>query len=371
MTEMKFMDKSTALNEFLSRNRIDMADWEKSGLLWEQLQAIAEDHDKQFDYLRDSAELSARVIQRFTGVHSVRWRVKDTEHLLEKIVRKRAKDEKKYQTIDEYNYFEIVRDLVGLRALHLFKDDCFSIDEQLRSTWDPAEDPIAYVREGDPADLRDRFAALGFSVKQHPAGYRSVHYVCATQPMKRKVYAEIQVRTIFEEAWSEIDHRVRYPNFSDNELVSYFLAIFNRLAGSADEMGTFIQELTRTLTYSEQDIARANSEKEEALAVVENMIFEIDELKKQGVDSDVKIASLRSEVEKLRSLSTGGISTYKEESLLMSAAARGFDPVVGRTLKSAASIMNEKEMMRLLINSSQLSLAERMEKDAMRNFNCN
>jgi hypothetical protein len=59
---------------------------------------------------------------------------------------------------------------------------------------------------------------------------------------------ELQVRTIFEEAWSEIDHRVRYPRVSDEELLEQFLAIFSRLAGSADEMGTFIKQLSLHLT---------------------------------------------------------------------------------------------------------------------------
>jgi ppGpp synthetase/RelA/SpoT-type nucleotidyltranferase len=168
-------------------------------------------------------------------VHSVRWRVKDTDHLLEKIIRKCAEGHKKYKNVDSKNYFEIVSDLVGLRALHLFKDDCFSIDSDLRRTWTPSEPPIAYVREGDPPDLTKKFGEHGFEVKEHPAGYRSVHYIFLTQPFQRKVFAEIQVRTIFEEGWSEIDHRVRYPNFSNDQLVSYFLTIFNRLAGSADE----------------------------------------------------------------------------------------------------------------------------------------
>lgn len=292
------------LENFLLNNRIEKSVWVKSALKWEQLQAIASDHEAQREQLRDSAEFFARVIQRFPAVHSVRWRVKDTEHLLEKIVRKRADGQEKYMAINESNYFEIVTDLVGLRALHLFKDDCFSIDERLRRVWSPAETPIAYVREGDPQDLVDRFKQLGLEVKPHPAGYRSVHYVCSTQPMHRKVFAEVQVRTIFEEGWSEIDHRVRYPNFSDNQLVSYFLTIFNRLAGSADEMGTFVQGLTRAVGDFESELTDANREKEEALATMESLLSEIDTVKKQGADDKNTVRSLQNEVAKLRHLNS-------------------------------------------------------------------
>lgn len=161
------MKKEMALQDFLSRNRIETKVWNKSALKWEQLQEIAADHEQHSERLRDSAELFARVIQRFPDVHSVRWRIKDSEHLMEKIVRKRAAGQEKYMSIDQSNYYEVVTDLVGLRVLHLFKDDCFSIDDQLRTVWTPAETPIAYVRDGDPKDLMDRFNKLGLEVKLH------------------------------------------------------------------------------------------------------------------------------------------------------------------------------------------------------------
>ncbi|EKH2437192.1 hypothetical protein O4M18_004240 [Escherichia coli] len=87
----------------------------------------------------------------------------------------------------------------------------------------------------------------GCRIKLHDAGYRSVHYVIKTRPIKDEIFTEIQVRTIFEEGWSEIDHRIRYPDISDDHLINHFLMIFNRLAGSADEMGAFIFELKETI----------------------------------------------------------------------------------------------------------------------------
>lgn len=296
------MNPSITFDDFLKRNRVSQEIWKKGALDWDCMRAIAADHDAQGEHLRDAAELFARVIQRFPAVHSVRWRVKDTEHLLEKIVRKRAEGNEKYKDLTDKNYFEIVTDLVGLRALHLFKDDCFIIDSDLRSIWVPAEQPAAYVREGDPQDLTNRFHESGFEVKEHPAGYRSVHYVCATQPLQRKVFAEIQVRTIFEEGWSEIDHRVRYPHISHDQLVGYFLTIFNRLAGSADEMGTFVQGLTRALQASDSRISEANKQKEEALSAMDKMLADLEALKKQDVDMNKKLTALQQEVAKLRKL---------------------------------------------------------------------
>ena len=235
------------LQDFLNRNRIEESVWRKASISWETLEAIAEDHQSQLNQLQDAAEIFARAIQRISAVHSVRWRIKNADHLLEKIIRKRAKEIPKYLSINIENYFEVVTDLIGLRALHLFKGDCISIDQELQNIWTPIEKPIIYVREGDSNELVVHLGSEIFEIEKHPAGYRSIHYIFSTRPLNRTVFAEIQVRTIFEEGWSEIDHHIRYPNFSKNELVGYFLTIFNRLAGNADEMGTFVQGLTEEL----------------------------------------------------------------------------------------------------------------------------
>lgn len=294
--------------EFLQRNRISKETWDASGCDWEGLRAIAIDHLCHKASLSDSAEFFARIIQRLPQVHSVRWRIKDAEHLLEKIVRKRAEKIEKYLNLTRENYFEIVTDLIGIRALHLFKEDCFEIDAALRDQWDPIEVPVVYVRQGDSVELRDRFQQ-GFDIKEHPAGYRSIHYIFSIQPMKRRVVAEVQVRTIFEEGWSEIDHRVRYPNFTDNALVSYFLTIFNRLAGSADEMGGFVKGLVLALEDMQRQVADARKSSEESFAAMEQSLAEIEKLKQQDNASKGHIEKLKSEINQMRRTMEGAINS--------------------------------------------------------------
>jgi len=240
------MIKDLSLEEFRESNNIKSETWEKSNISWETLVEIGVDHEDSLQDLIASAEFMAKVIQGIDLVHSVRWRVKDTQYLLEKIVRKKAESNSKYQEISKDNYFHIITDLIGVRALHLFKNDCFKINEKLRPKWKIAENPLAYMRNGDQDDLRKKFKHLEFEIKDHPDGYRSIHYVFELSTFARKQYAEVQVRTIFEEGWSEIDHHIRYPNFLDDELVSHFLNIFNRWAGSADEMGSFVQGLNES-----------------------------------------------------------------------------------------------------------------------------
>lgn len=51
-------------------------------------------------------------------VHSVKSRMKDPEHLKDKIQRKL----KSGKTIDESNLFTVVNDLIGVRVLYLYQD---------------------------------------------------------------------------------------------------------------------------------------------------------------------------------------------------------------------------------------------------------
>ena len=190
------MIKDLKLIDFQERNNVKPEAWQKSNILWDDLLEIGIDHEKSISDLMDSAEFMVKIIQRIDHVHSVRWRVKEPEHLLEKIVRKRAKggeDNQKYEKISKDNYFDIVTDLIGVRALHLFKNDSFKIDKNLRATWETTEKPIVYMRAGDPDDFKSKFDQCVFEIKDHPAGYRSIHYVFKTQPLIRQQYAEIQV----------------------------------------------------------------------------------------------------------------------------------------------------------------------------------
>lgn len=284
---------------FLEKSNISEETWVKAKVDFSLLQEIGEDHKNNIDRLKKTAELYASLIQNYAAVHSVRWRVKDPVHVMEKIVRKKSEGIAKYNDISTENYYEKITDLVGVRAIHLFKDECFDIDTHLRSIGDPIETPIAYMRSGDEYFTKD-FQDRGFEIKIHPAGYRSIHYVFSTKPLLRTVLSEIQVRTIFEEGWSEIDHQIRYPNFSDNTLINYFLTIFNRMAGSADEMGSFVKGLITEIETYESKIIASGTENNKNAVEISKLFAALESSQEQNQQSKDTIKKLKEEVENLR-----------------------------------------------------------------------
>ena len=177
------------------------------------------------------------------------------------------------------NYKEKLTDLIGLRALHLFKEDWVFINDFITQNWDLKQNPVANYRKGDADDIIEFFKKKGCEPKEHKYGYRSIHYIIKTQPGKHIYYGEIQVRTIFEEAWAEIDHTIRYPYDKENRIFFQFLLILNRLSGSADEMGSFIKFLKAELDLRDKLF---NTQMQEKDALISDLETKIEKLDLQG-----------------------------------------------------------------------------------------
>jgi len=348
------------LEDFLERNRLTVADWANSGCNWETLSGIAKDHIANNDNLLTTAEMFARMIQRIEGVHSVRFRIKDVEHLLEKIIRKCCEGVEKYKRITAENYHEVVTDLVGIRALHLFKDDCFKIDEGIRKDWQLTEAPKAYVRAGDPDEFREALRAHGLEVEEHKAGYRSVHYVASSRPGKRDIYVEIQVRTIFEEGWSEIDHKIRYPNFSDNPLLAYFLTIFNRMAGAADEMGSFVQLLAEFASAVEEKQNAAESERDAAIIRMENALAHAKKSEEKSAEMSATLATLEAEMARLKRVAIDAIPLSSFAAGTVENSAK-MNRVLAQVLSNKMEESNLVRMARALGGTGAIQIAKTLE----------
>lgn len=229
---------------FFQRFEISQEHFASTGLCWDNLNEIYADYCKIVPLLEKEAEHIVSKLIDVPLVHSVRRRVKEPSHLIEKIIRKGAK----YQDlgINKTNYIQVVTDLIGIRVLHLFKDDWTKLHRSITDIWETKEIPQLNVRRGDykSQELEDKLKDIDCEIIIREYGYRSVHYLIGANISKnRETYVEIQARTVFEEAWSEIDHIIRYPYDTDNPILTEYLAIFNRIAGSADEMGMFIKKL--------------------------------------------------------------------------------------------------------------------------------
>jgi len=147
------------------------------------------------------------------SIYTIKHRIKDVDRLLDKLVQKEKKS-----VVDASNYQRKVDDILGLRIVCLRLSDVEKIEKYV--SFLSKEDKLLFVKgpvkkqtfvlpvnpgEGLPKDIDLQYS-----------GYSSIHYVVrlgkALRPTKelKALVAELQVRTLLEEAWGEIDHKYRY-----------------------------------------------------------------------------------------------------------------------------------------------------------------
>jgi putative GTP pyrophosphokinase len=312
---------------FLLAHNLDPKAYSATGLAWPALLDIRAHHVFQLPSLTSTGRYITERLTDVVGVHSLKMRIKDPDHLVAKIIRKSIQRPRTNITLQ--NYSKKITDLIGIRALHLFKEDWQPIHTAISHLWDLKERPIAYVRKGDSDVLAERFRASNCRVTEHQYGYRSVHYLDQSKLEKTPATAEIQVRTLFEEGWSEIDHQIRYPNDIANPIFADFLVIFNRLAGSADEIGSFIRFLKTHMAVREVQ------NREEKAAYNE----QINSLKAEIAELAINRKEKQELEKRLSALSQAGARTIVGGS----AVTYSFTPVLGKAITINADTMMKNQ----------------------------
>lgn len=171
------------------------------------------------------------------SIHSLKSRVKSREHLKEKLIRKSKRNE----LIDESNFFDKITDLAGVRVIHLHQEQFILINEAIneqcdKKNWVLVENPKAYT--WDP-ESKEFFEKLGLEVYQKESSYTSIHYL--VKPHAEFPFCcEIQVRTLFEEIWGEIDHSINYPVATTSIAIREQLRVLAKLVGAGSRLADAI-----------------------------------------------------------------------------------------------------------------------------------
>lgn len=173
-----------------------------------------------------------------TVIHSVKSRLKGEVNFIEKI--KRKKDTGRYLT--KNNIFSEITDCAGIRILHLHQQQYKEIHDFIKrkvkcKSWKLIEKPIAYTWDPESEVFFKSFD-LRTSVK--PSYYTSVHFLIAPANNQHGVCCEVQVRTLFEEIWGEIDHSINYPKASNKMASIEQLRVLSKLVSTGSRLADAI-----------------------------------------------------------------------------------------------------------------------------------
>jgi putative GTP pyrophosphokinase len=166
-------------------------------------------------------------------VHSYKSRLKDPDHLRAKLVRKRVEG----NPISPDNLFQRVTDLAGVRIIHLFQEHFEQIDNVIRlkvdgGDWVLGERPTAYTWDPEAAEF---FKKFDLDVTQKPTAYTSVHYLIRPRP-DSPLCCEVQIRTLFEEIWGEVDHRINYPVPTTSLACREQIRVLSKIVGAGSRL---------------------------------------------------------------------------------------------------------------------------------------
>jgi len=168
--------------------------------------------DQVYSSLNKSPKLSPLI-------HSIKTRIKEPTHLKEKLLRKMLESAEKGEKFDitKDNILVRINDLAGIRLLHIHTHQIKDINTVLRDLFDEQKLKIKekpFARTWDD-EYRKFFQSTGFETQSSETMYTSVHYIIESAS-RTPVTCELQVRTLMEEVWGEVDHRINYPDPVDS-----------------------------------------------------------------------------------------------------------------------------------------------------------
>lgn len=217
---------------------------------WEKL---TDEQKSEIDRLVDHYRFNQRVLGNFLVqvrvfldneklspfVHSTKSRLKDADHLRLKLARKylQALEKSEVFSITRENLFQRVTDLVGMRVLHLHTRQMERLHPLILEAFEEAQVPLVeppFARTWDD-ESREFFQKLGLKTEQSPSLYTSVHYVIQSNS-KTVLTAEIQVRTLAEELWGEVDHAINYPEPSELATCREQIKVLARVTSSCTRL---------------------------------------------------------------------------------------------------------------------------------------
>lgn len=183
-------------------------------------------------YFNEHADLNKKPLPI---IHSIKSRIKEDSHIIDKIERK----QKKGKQVTANNIFDEITDYIGVRVLHLYQQQFEVIHKAITSNtdWKLKETPKAMT--WDP-ESKLFYEALGIETEQRETYYTSVHYVIQPNNTNSVVSCEIQVRTLFEEIWGEIDHAINYPHKTSHTPTTEQLKVLSKLAATGTKLADSI-----------------------------------------------------------------------------------------------------------------------------------
>lgn len=162
-----------------------------------------------------------KYIKKYNPIEHIKTRIKDSDSIIRKLYNDSIE-------LSLENIENNINDIVGVRIVCAFKEDIYELIEILRRST-----TIRIIKEKNFLD------------SPKTTGYRSYHLIVEVpvELINGKTYvkAEIQIRTMAQDLWASLDHKLRYKNDECN------LIVREKLLKISDELSLIDNEMSNLL----------------------------------------------------------------------------------------------------------------------------
>jgi ppGpp synthetase/RelA/SpoT-type nucleotidyltranferase len=172
-------------------------------------------------------------------IYLTKYRIKSPESTFLKVKRKRVS-------------LKEIKDYAGLRILCLFENDILEVHtfilKKLKEkryglekfkifNWEDDEKSfVRRVKQSYPHTLIDN--------SEKPSKYKSIHYIVKIQQPRHPLYVEIQLRTLLQDVWGELEHSLSYKRGRVHPHIKNSFRLLSRDMETNDYLLKFLREIS-------------------------------------------------------------------------------------------------------------------------------
>jgi len=167
-----------------------------------KINEFKKDYDANYKYYHSALVFFMEQISAIKGVETVSGRVKDYDECITKFKRKYLPTINANNT--SYKIYDYLSDFIGIRAICYYLEDVNAIRASLKT----------FFYEVDSSNK-----TMLLEKTENKFGYKSLHLdlslrkngsIKTAKSKYFKLHFELQIRTVIQDAWSVLDHKIKY-----------------------------------------------------------------------------------------------------------------------------------------------------------------